>query len=71
MSIKKIEKNTNIDALKEDSRKIGVNFITAGTAALFLSHTIHPTLWMWFGAFWIILMGTFALYLGIKNGRNE
>jgi hypothetical protein len=71
MLIRRIEKFINIEKLKEDARKLGVNFITAGIAGVFLNHFegIKTSAMLW-SAMWVVSIGVFFLTFGLKRGKQ-
>lgn len=67
MLLKRLEKHINFEALKEDLRKVGVNFVTAGAIGLFITRVVHPSLAMGIGSTWVIIMGAIVLFWGIRR----
>lgn len=71
MFFKCIEKHVNLETLKTDFRKIGVNFVTAGTAGLFITRVIYPSLAMNTGSTWMVILGAAVLYWGSRRRRTK
>lgn len=66
MLIERIEKLINLEALQEDFRKIGVNFITAGIVGVFINHYVGTTLSiMFWSSAWVTCTGVFFSILGL------
>ena len=70
MLIRRIKHAYNIKAVKEDLRKIGVNFITAGAVGLAITHISDLTLVASCASILVILAGTCALFLGYSKGHK-
>lgn len=65
ISLRIIEKFLDISAFKEELRKIGVAFISAGVVGIFLSHLVNFAL-----AGWLAFLGSMLLFIGlIKRNR--
>jgi len=63
-----IERYIHFPALKEELKKIGVNFITAGIVGIFIQHYAGTNLLNMFSAsVCITIVGTLALYGGIRK----
>jgi len=58
-------KYVDVYAFKEDSRKLGVNFITAGFIGLFATHATDMTPFIVISLIWVILFGVFTELLGL------
>ena len=41
MLLERLERSIDLKALKEDFRKIGINFITAGVVGVFINHYVE------------------------------
>ena len=70
MLLERIEKHISFEALKEDLRKIGINFVTAGTVGLFVTHIAGLTLLVVGASIWVIITGLIASFLGLYR-RNK
>lgn len=71
MLLERIEKRINLEALKEDFRKIGVNFITAGVVGVFINHYVGSTFSsMFWASLSVTSIGIMALYVGVLR-RNK
>ncbi len=71
--LERIERHISFPALKEELRKIGVNFITAGVVGVFVYHYvgIDPVSMLW-ASISITVIGSIALYFGIrKRGEKQ
>lgn len=70
MLLKRIESRIDINGLKEDFRKIGINLITAGIAGVFINHftgsALRSMLW---AALSVTAVGMIALYLGLRRRK--
>lgn len=62
-SLEFTEQFLDFNALKQEFRKIGATFITAGMIGIFLSHLISLilALWLIFIGFCFLLLGVFKL----------
>ncbi len=70
MSLKHIEKFIDISALKEEFKKMGTNFVTAGVVGVFMNHYTGVSLSSLFWASVSITgIGIVALYLGLRKGE--
>jgi hypothetical protein len=71
MLIRDIGQVFDVVKLKKDSRKLGVNLITAGIAGTFLNHfegiKVTPILW---STIWVIGLGSILLISGLKRGKK-
>jgi len=67
MLLKRIEKHINLEFLKEDFRKIGINLITAGPIGLFVTHIVNPTFVMWLGSAWVFVLGAMILFWALRK----
>lgn len=56
----------DLKALKEELKRIGVTFITAGVAGIFLMHLLNPAL-----AGWLALLGVLFLFVGLTKQRRK
>ncbi|MES2997827.1 MAG: hypothetical protein V4700_00680 [Pseudomonadota bacterium] len=66
-----IEKALDLKALKEDFRKIGVNFITAGIVGVFINHyTGNNYAAIFLTSIALTSIGVVSLYLGLLR-RNK
>lgn len=66
-----IGKLIDIKALREDIRKIGINFITAGIVGVFINYYVgllFPTM-LW-ASLSITILGILSLYLGLLKRQN-
>ncbi|OIZ96314.1 hypothetical protein A1D18_00415 [Candidatus Rickettsiella isopodorum] len=71
MLLEKIEKSINLKALKEDFRKIGVNFITAGVVGVFINHYVGIDFWtMSLTSASLTTIGAISLYLGLRKNKQ-
>jgi hypothetical protein len=69
--LKTLEKHLNIHLLKEDIRKLGVNFITAGTAGLFITHIVGLTFLLAITSLWVIFGGILLLVFGLYKQKGD
>lgn len=70
--VKYIKKYIDSSALKEECKKMGVNFITAAVVGVFINHYVGTNLtnMLWTSE----LIGTFGcvlLYMGVKKSRDK
>ncbi len=72
MLIRRIDKLFQLEDLREDIRKLGVNFITGGVGALFVARSTGLTIWIVVAAICVILIGI-GLTLGssFRGFTNE
>lgn len=64
------ESAIDIKALKEDFRKIGINFITAGVVGVFVNHYVGVDFWtMSLTAALLTTMGVLVFYLGLRKNK--
>jgi hypothetical protein len=68
--LKKILENFDIPSFKEDFRKIGINFITAGTVGLFVTHIAALTFYIVATSFGIVFSGVVVLLLGLYRRKH-
>ena len=61
----RILKNFSIVRLKDEMRKLGVNFITGGFIGLFVTHITELKPFSIAMMLWLILFGIIALGLGL------
>lgn len=66
MILKLIERYIDTRAFKEELRKIGVAFITAGIVGIFLQHLVSFTL-----AAWLSFIGILFLIIGLVKIKKE
>lgn len=70
MLLEQLERSIDLKALKEDFRKIGINFITAGIVGVFINHYVGIDFWtMSLTSVSLTTIGIISLYLGLR--RNE
>lgn len=67
-----IEKHISFLALKEELRKLGVNFITAGIVGIFIYHYVgtDPSSMFW-ACLIIVFLGNVALYFGVRKKEER
>lgn len=66
MLLKILEKNIYFNALQDEFRRIGVNFVTAGIVGVFINHFVGSQLsTMFWTAFWITVTGITFLAVGL------
>lgn len=72
MLLKRIEQLINVSFLKEDARKVGVNFITAGVVGVFINHFVgsHWSSMFW-ASLWITSIGFVLIFLGLIREDEE
>lgn len=68
MLLKRIKKHLDFSALKEELKKLGVNFITAGVVGVFIYHYVGTNLasMLWASGL-ITVLGFTCLCLGIRK----
>ena len=64
------ESSLSLLSLKEDCRKIGINFTTAGAIALFISNKANFSFWLLLGSIWLIFIGTLFIIFGLKKDKS-
>jgi hypothetical protein len=71
MLLKRIENRIDLNALREDIRKIGINLVTAGIAGVFINHLVGSELrsMMW-ASLSVTSFGLLAMCLGIMRRRK-
>jgi undecaprenyl pyrophosphate phosphatase UppP len=70
--LKQIMDHLDKKSLKEDFRKIGVNFITAGIIGVFVNHIVGTKIsTMLYTLVWICICGIILLFIGLHKGRNS
>lgn len=68
----KLTKYFKFEILKEELRKIGVNFITAGIVGVFINHFVGATFsTMFWASFSIVTMGVIFLAVGIFDLEDK
>ena len=71
MSLERLERSIDLKALKEDFRKIGINFITAGVVGVFVNHYVGLDFWtMSLTSASLTIIGTIALYMGLRKNKQ-
>ena len=66
----KLEISVDLKALKEDFRKIGINFITAGVVGVFINHYVGMDFWtMSLTSASLTAIGVIPLYLGLRKNK--
>jgi hypothetical protein len=72
MELERIEKHINLTSLREEIRKVGVNFITAGVVGVFIDHFVGTKFSsMFWASLWITFMGSICLFLGVVRRNKE
>jgi hypothetical protein len=72
MLLEHLEKRINLSFLREEFRKIGGNFITAGMVGIFINHYVGLKLsTMFWSAFWVSLSGAAFLTIGLIKIRGK
>jgi hypothetical protein len=72
MLIERIEKQIDLKSLKEDFRKLGINFFTAGIIGVFLNHLAGYKLSTMLGtAAWVSGVGVWFLLVGLFKFRGK
>lgn len=70
--LKQLEKYFDLLAFKEESRRLGVNFITAGVVGVFVNHFAGTSFSiMFWTSLWICFIGTLCLLLGLKKRKTQ
>lgn len=65
LDLKRLEEYLNFESLKEDFRKIGVNFATSGMIGIFIQHIVGSWLsLMFWSAFCILGIGVIFICFG-------
>ena len=71
MLLEQLERSIDLKALKEDFRKIGVNFITAGVVGVFINHYVGLDFWtMSLTSASLTIIGAIALYIGLRKNKS-
>lgn len=71
MLLERIERSIDLKALKEDFRKIGINFVTAGIVGVFINHYVGIDFWtMSLTSASLTVAGTISLYLGLRKNKQ-
>lgn len=71
MLTEKIDQLIEFNILKEDLRKLGINFITAGIVGVFVNHFVGPSFHgMLETSALITTIGGALLFLGLKRGKK-
>lgn len=61
-----LEKWCNVESVREDLRKLGVNFITAGIVGVFINHFVGSKFSIMFlTSLWITAFGVICSFVGI------
>lgn len=72
MLLKFLKKYFKLSLLKDELRKIGVNFITAGGVGVFINHFVGTKFSvMFWTSFCVTLTGVIILMLGMIKSRGE
>lgn len=72
MLLKYIKRFIDSGAFKEDLRKIGINFITAGIVGIFINHYVGYKLSaMFWASAGITCMGILSMALGLSKLRGK
>ncbi|WP_342220692.1 hypothetical protein [Rickettsiella endosymbiont of Miltochrista miniata] len=67
----RLERSIDLKALKEDFRKIGINFITAGVVGVFINHYVGIDFWtMSLTSAALTTTGIISLYLGLRKNKQ-
>lgn len=70
MLIQRIKNNIDVVGLKEDLRKMGINFITAGIAGVFINHLVGSELRnMLYASLLVTTFGVIAMYAGLRRRK--
>jgi hypothetical protein len=68
--LKKLEKYFDTNLLKEEFRKLGVNFATAGVVGVFINHIAGSRISaMLTVSFWMAITGALFLFAGLYRGK--
>lgn len=71
MLIQHIKHIFDTEHLKEDLRKLGINFITAGIVGIFVNHLVGSVFsTMFWGSVIITPIGILSLFLGLFKRRK-
>lgn len=71
MLLERFERSIDLKALKEDFRKIGVNFITAGVVGVFINHYVGLDFWtMSLTSASLTIIGAIAIYIGLRKNKS-
>lgn len=66
-----LERSINLEDLKDDFRKIGINFTTAGVVGVFINHPVGINLWaMSSTTASLTTIGIISLYLGLRKTKQ-
>ncbi|MDQ8040095.1 MAG: hypothetical protein REH83_06785 [Rickettsiella sp.] len=66
MLLERLERSIDLKALKQDFRKIGINFITAGVIGVFINHYVGLDFsTMFWASLSITALGMLSLTIGL------
>lgn len=72
MRKKYIKRHIDFFALKDEVKKIGVNFITAGVVGVFINHIVGSTFSaMFWTCGWVTFCGLVCLFLGASRREKS
>jgi hypothetical protein len=72
MLLKRIESFFDLKSFKEDLRKLGINFITAGIVGVFINHYAGSKLsTMFWASLWVTCAGSIFLIIGLISLRGK
>lgn len=72
MLLTRIETLFNVAALREECKKMGSNFITAGIVGVFINHYVGTQIpVMLWSAGWVTFIGMLFLMIGTWNSKGE
>ncbi|MGB6976206.1 MAG: hypothetical protein WBE18_01950 [Gammaproteobacteria bacterium] len=68
MLLEYIKRHVDLNALKEELRKVGNNLVTAGIVGVFINHYVGSNLsTMFWSSVSITAIGMLALYFGVRR----
>lgn len=71
MLLERLERSIDLKDLKEDFRKIEINFITAGVVGVFVNHYVGTNFWtMSLTSVSLTMIGAITLYLGLRKKKQ-
>lgn len=65
--LRRIMRHVDSNALQEDARKVGVNFITAGIVGVFIYHYVgnKSSVMLVMSYYWVTIVGLAIMFAGL------